>query len=873
MAELRASGLDLIREYIPESPEFDSEDETDDLPDYQPSAICDVPELEEEEEVIHEKFADSPASPPPTGDVPMDTAPGNPNLSGQIHASVHPTSDAGIILHSENSGPPQGRQVKSKGIPPEEKSDSDLSEELQHPKYPIEDKEEGEWTDEDEMPPLIDASDEESRGNELPPDPWNDDAFDLQEKRWNLLEPVPDYAEYGLTRENLQKYNLQNQVDRIHRCVTDMRMKLTTISSSQEDMKILMNKRDEVLLKIIQTNRLVTEVNQSVETVMESKDNIKNILKDLYDIINCMNKYDQNDSHDFVKKMDKISRRMTQIDLGQERVKEAMTDLKTSLTSPGGQKRGYYQTVECDEPHYENKAKYQKLSSSLNFAYFDKQYGEVLENTKNREVRRGLKEIFLELHAKAQKWEILAYHLEVICAENPELVSLPNPENDAYQKREEAYLTIATVSKLFKHLKFVSKHHPNYQFFQKLITIMFQGMMENKIGPVMVYHWLTHQIFWSLCEYEENREFDVLTDVILLYREFNPAAKQLHESDPGLYHHMPELYGRDHLYLNKLEMRCSDIMTRYCFCNFHADYPMKFGDAHKYLTFRRYKFLHEENLPVGETVSQMKFHEGYINTNLMRILHEVHGLVTPYSPQIIFQEERMARLYSSFSPQEYECLKRALGLVAVNKTLDLEKAMKKLQWFKQSTCPCNQHAVRRGGQVWQLRPSTAVPLDIISLSSGEALLQDPDDPRNDLKTVYEEFHQNMKKTFQNPTVQEMFPHDNLLTELCTILLKEVKQANPLKWVNQATSASVEVDELIYWKDQMKQDIDSMMSQLQTKLYTGLEEICGEMQNLFQEEEDEVASDVQDDPRMTMTNPDSPDHRIQSQDTEENLTEL
>ena len=65
----------------------------------------------------------------------------------------------------------------------------------------------------------------------------------------------------------------------------------------------------------------------------------------------------------------------------------------------------------------------------------------------------------------------------------------------------------------------------------------------------------------------------------------------------------------------------------------------------------------------------------------------------------------------------------------------------------------------------------------------------------------------------------------------------------------------------------------MMSQLQTKLYTGLDEICGEMQNLFQEEEDEVASDVQDVPRMTMTNPDSPDHRFQGQDAEENLTEL
>ena len=97
----------------------------------------------------------------------------------------------------------------------------------------------------------------------------------------------------------------------------------------------------------------------------------------------------------------------------------------------------------------------------------------------------------------------------------------------------------------------------------------------------------------------------------------------------------------------------------------------------------------------------------------MRILLEVHGLVTPYSPQIISQEERMARLYSSFSPQEYECLKSALGLLSVNRTLDLEKAMRMLQWFKQSTCPCNQHAVRGGGKVWQLRPSNAVPTDVV----------------------------------------------------------------------------------------------------------------------------------------------------------------
>ena len=97
-----------------------------------------------------------------------------------------------------------------------------------------------------------------------------------------------------------------------------------------------------------------------------------------------------------------------------------------------------------------------------------------------------------------------------------------------------------------------------------------------------------------------------------------------------------------------------------------------------------------------------------------------------------------------------------------------------------------------------------------------SLLQDdPDDPKDvlsDFKDVYDKFNQRMKKMFQNSTIQELFPHDGLLTELCTILLKEVKQDNPLKWVNHATSASTEVNELIYWKDQMKQDIDSIMSQ-------------------------------------------------------------
>ena len=382
----------------------------------------------------------------------------------------------------------------------------------------------------------------------------------------------------------------------------------------------------------------------------------------------------------------------------------------------------------------------------------------------------------------------------MICTDNQELNSPPIFETDAYLMREKAYLTISAVSKLFKYMGFDSKQNPDYNSFQGFIATMFRGLVERKISPAMVYHWLTHQVYWSLCQYEYNKELDALTDVILLYREYNPDVKPPYEDDPGLYHHIPELYERDHTYLNQLEMKCSDIITRYCFCLFHAEYPMKFGEAHKYMTFRMYKVLHEDNLPVGEVVTQATLHEGFINSTLMRILHGVHGLVTSYSPDIIFQEERMAKLYTAFSPQEYECLKNALGLISVNKTLDLEKAMKMLQWFKQSIYPCNQHVVRRGGNQWQLRPATTVPTDVIlqlptvskpkilqkrtvrhgtfdqtsllvetsSISSDETLLQD-EPVRND------SFNQKMKKMFQNPTIQKLFPcdHMGLLNELCS----------------------------------------------------------------------------------------------------------
>ena len=228
----------------------------------------------------------------------------------------------------------------------------------------------------------------------------------------------------------------------------------------------------------------------------------------------------------------------------------------------------------------------------------------------------------------------------------------------------------------------------------------------------MIYHWLTHQMFWALCQYDTNKEIEVLTDVLLLNRECTPDARPPYESDLKLYHHIPELYKRDTSYLNQLEMKCSDIMTRYSFCLYHADYPMKFCEGHKYMSFRKYKVLQEENVPIDEEVTQAKLHEGFINTIIMRLLHEVHGFVIPYSPETILEEERRAKVYADFSSQEYEYLKDSLGLITVNKHPNLAKAIKVLQWFKQSTCPCKQHVIGRGGNQWQLRPSTTVPPEV-----------------------------------------------------------------------------------------------------------------------------------------------------------------
>ena len=164
---------------------------------------------------------------------------------------------------------------------------------------------------------------------------------------------------------------------------------LQSIGESQENLKDFMTQKATIKLQVNQISRDVGEITHSIDTVSESQESIKSILKDLYDIINDMNNPNKGDSPDFVlmQKINDISNRMTQVNLGQESVKEVMTELKSTLErKPENNKRGYYQTIDHDTPHYEDKVKQPWLSSDLNFTYFDRQYGQILGVPKNREV-------------------------------------------------------------------------------------------------------------------------------------------------------------------------------------------------------------------------------------------------------------------------------------------------------------------------------------------------------------------------------------------------------------------------------------------------------------------------------------------------------
>ena len=337
----------------------------------------------------------------------------------------------------------------------------------------------------------------------------------------------------------------------------------------------------------------------------------------------------------------------------------------------------------------DERRKQLKISSEINFSYFDKQYGEILGVQRDRQLRKGIRTRFVELHRSGRKWEILNYHMQVICKENNVLKTTAGQDLEAYAEREEAYLMIAVLFKMFKRMDLVNEIQPDYKHFQTLLlSTIFQGIMEKRISCGMVFHWLSHQMYLALCQQEVyNLQIDVLTDVVLLYREFSPTAKPPYETDPGLFHHIPEVHSEDQL-MSSIETKCSDIMARYCWCMYHSEFSMKFGDSHKFLSFHQYNLLHVEYHPQSDPLTQVKLHQAYVDSTIMRVLHDIHGLVTPFSPDILLQEERRSQIHQSCTPQELEKIKSYLGLASANKYLDLNKAMDTMKWYKEAVCPC-----------------------------------------------------------------------------------------------------------------------------------------------------------------------------------------
>ena len=521
---------------------------------------------------------------------------------------------------------------------------------------PSDQLEEGECVDTSE-------EEEEEEEDEAPADPWNDTAFDLEAKLLNLDEE-------GYPKEDSRR-GLVQEISQMHRCIDDTNQKLVQMHISQVNVSRVMG----------------------------------NILDDMKRLEEKMT-LDQG----VQKKISDISEGIKQVHISQEAVKEVITDLKDNIKgNPRSRKRTYYQTVAADCLAEDERRKQPKISSEMNFSYFDKQYGEILDVQRNRQLRKGIRTRFVELHKSGKKWELLNYHMQVICKENKVMKMTVGQDVEDYAEREEAYLMIAVLFKMFRRMDLVNEAQPDYKHFQTLLSTIFQGIVEKKISCDMVFYWLSHQMYWALCQQEVyNLELDVLTDVVLLYREFSPSAKQPYETDPGLLHHIPELYSDDQLMIN-LETKCSDIMARYCWCMYHSEFPMKFGDTHKFLSFYKYKLLHEECHPQSDPLTQAKLHQGYVDSTMMRVLHDIHGLVTPFSPDILLQEEKISQSHQSCTPQELQKIKSYLGLASANKHLDLNKAMNTMRYYKEAVCPCLPHTIRRGGQMWILKPPSMVP--------------------------------------------------------------------------------------------------------------------------------------------------------------------
>ena len=296
----------------------------------------------------------------PDPDMPVEPWHVNSQVSSSSKERHSSYGHSGALPAPPSSPIPPSLPEVDQDLPPEKLPEPDSNEK----NLPSNLLEEGECAD---------TSEEEEE--EAPADPWNDTAFDLEAKLLNLDEE-------GYPKEDSRR-GLVQEISQMHRCIDETNRKIVQMHTSQVSVRRVMGNVLDILdeMKILEEKEIL---DQEVQ-----------------------------------KKISDISEGIKQVHISQEAVKEVIADLRDSIEgNPRCRKRTYYQTVAADCLVEDERRKQPKISSEMNFSYFDKQYGEILDVQRNRQLRKGIRTRFVELHRSGRKWEILNYHMQVICKEN-----------------------------------------------------------------------------------------------------------------------------------------------------------------------------------------------------------------------------------------------------------------------------------------------------------------------------------------------------------------------------------------------------------------------------------------------------------------------
>ena len=158
--------------------------------------------------------------------------------------------------------------------------------------------------------------------------------------------------------------------------------------------------------EISQMHRCIDDTNKKIVQMHTSQVSVRRVMGNVLDILDDMKRLEEKEilHQEVQKKISDISEGIKQVHISQEAVKEVVADLRDSIEgNPRSRKRTYYQTVAADYLVEDERRKQPKISSEMNFSYFDKQYGEILDVQRNRQLRKGIRTRFVELHRSGRK--------------------------------------------------------------------------------------------------------------------------------------------------------------------------------------------------------------------------------------------------------------------------------------------------------------------------------------------------------------------------------------------------------------------------------------------------------------------------------------